>query len=203
MQTPFHTLLALTVLSKRGEPVRNWSAFAGSVLPDTFIYIAWVWLTTNGVSQSRIWDEIYFEESMQLWSAVFNSVPVYIVLLLLSLLLLRLKMKKQGNMLIFFAVAALIHLATNFPVHVSDAHRHFWPLSDWRFQAPVSYWETKHHGNIVGLISAVSSIIFAIILWWRFPAKWIRIVLTLVLVCTLIIFIFRLFFITGILSVPD
>jgi len=34
------------------------------------------------------------------------------------------------------------------PVHHDDGHRHFFPLSDWRFESPVSYWDPAHYGHI-------------------------------------------------------
>ncbi len=41
------------------------------------------------------------------------------------------------------------------PVHHDDGHRHFFPLSDWRFASPVSYWDPEHYGRIVGTAEAV------------------------------------------------
>ena len=29
---------------------------------------------------------------------------------------------------------------------------HFWPITDWKFHSPVSYWDTGRGGDIVGLV---------------------------------------------------
>ncbi len=46
------------------------------------------------------------------------------------------------------ALSALVHMLCDLPVHHDDAHRHFLPLSTWRFESPLSYWDPKHHGGI-------------------------------------------------------
>lgn len=35
-----------------------------------------------------------------------------------------------------------------FAALVRPAHRHLFPLSDWRFASPVSYWDPAHHGDV-------------------------------------------------------
>ena len=48
--------------------------------------------------------------------------------------------------------AALLHLAFDLPLHHSDARPHFWPLSDWVFRPPLSYWNPARHGDLVGAV---------------------------------------------------
>ena len=48
----------------------------------------------------------------------------------------------------YSCIGALLHVAGDFPVHHDDAHRHFFPLSDWRFASPVSYWDSSHYGDL-------------------------------------------------------
>ena len=31
---------------------------------------------------------------------------------------------------------------------MDDAHRHFYPLSDYRFISLVSYWDPRHYGTV-------------------------------------------------------
>ena len=38
--------------------------------------------------------------------------------------------------------------------HRDDSHRHPYPLSDWRFISPLSYWDPVHHGQWLGLAEA-------------------------------------------------
>src|SRR5439155_24072487 len=40
------------------------------------------------------------------------------------------------------------HNVVDFFTHHAEAHAHFYPLSDWRFQSPVSYYERDHHARV-------------------------------------------------------
>jgi len=178
MQTPTHSLLALAFLARKNEPKRNAAILAGSLIPDLFIYVAWPWLTfVRGESQSRIWSEIYFDEPMQSVGAAFNSAPIYIGLAVLGWIFRR---QMWGLLLCVFSLAALIHIATDLPVHAEDAHRHFWPVTDWRFFSPVSYWDPAHHGRWVGALEAVGGLGLCALLWRRFSSRWARAFLILI-----------------------
>ena len=146
--------------------------FAGSIIPDVFIYVCWLWLTfVEGESQSRIWDEIYFDAPMQLTASLFNSVPIYVTLALIGYWQ---RTKVWGVLLLVFALAALIHIAFDIPVHGHDAYAHFWPFTEWKFHSPFSYWEVDHHARWVSLIEAVIALCAITILWKRFPRYWVR-----------------------------
>ncbi len=177
MNSPTHTLMAMAVFSKSGHPKRNLAVLIGSIIPDAFIYVAWIWLTfIKGESQSRIWDEIYFEEPMQLLASFFNSIPIYTALALIGYVMWRAKDRAGmgAYLLMFFALAALLHIAFDFPVHNHDAYAHFWPIHDWRFISPFSYYEQDHHSGIVSLVELLLVLGSITILWRRFPKRWIR-----------------------------
>lgn len=180
MISPTHSLLALALLAKRGERPRNWAVFAGSFLPDLAIY---VWAPyqryVNGVSGRELWRELYFQPPMQNLIAYFNSIPIYGVLALIGYFA---RAKTWGKLLLFFALAALIHMATDMPVHANDAYRHFWPLSDWRFYSPFSYWDRHHHAHWVGLVDVAIGMTSLVFLWRRFPEIWVKIILGLLVV---------------------
>ena len=55
---------------------------------------------------------------------------------------------RQPAARIFFASMAL-HCLMDLPLHHDDAHRHFLPLSTWRFRSPISYWDPRHFGSLV------------------------------------------------------
>jgi len=177
VNSPTHSLLALALLSKKGHDKRNWSIFIGSIVPDIAIYI---WAPyqrfVNGVSGAEMWDKLYFEPPMQNLIAYFNSIPIYGILAALGYFA---RTKLWGQLLMVFSFAALIHMATDIPVHGHDAYRHFWPLSDWRFFSPISYYEQDLHGAWVSLIEAFIAIACIIVLWRRFPKLWVKIVLGL------------------------
>ena len=193
MMSPTHSLLALAMLAKQGERPRNWAVFIGSIIPDLAIYL---WAPyqryVNGVSGKQLWGELYFAPPMQNLIAYFNSIPIYAALAMLGFYA---RAKLWGQLLLMFALAALIHMATDFPVHAEDAYRHFWPLTDWRFYSPLSYWDTNHHAAWVGLIDVAIAAISGLVLWSRFPARrfsalWVRIVLALLAIGYLLFAIF-------------
>ena len=46
----------------------------------------------------------------------------------------------------------VLHSLLDLPVHNDDAHRHFFPLSNYRFISPISYWDPNHYGGIVSVV---------------------------------------------------
>ncbi|WP_409431996.1 hypothetical protein ACJ3XI_07170 [Litorimonas sp. RW-G-Af-16] len=177
VNSPTHSLIALALLSKRGQTKRNWAVLIGSIIPDIIIYIwAPYQSLVNGVSGAQMWDKLYFEPPMQTAIALVNSIPIYAALAFAGWMGRR---KLWGKLLLFFALAALIHMETDLPVHGHDAYRHFWPLSDWRFHSPISYWERDLHSTWVSLVEAVIALACIIILWRRFPKLWARTILSL------------------------
>lgn len=90
-------------------------------------------------------------------------------------------------MLALFALAALTHLAGDLPVHADDAHRHFWPLSDWRFHSPVSYWNPSQGGGWFAFVEATIGIAAAVVLFRRFGATWVRALLGLAIAAYVVV----------------
>ena len=180
MNSPTHSLLALALLSKEGHKKRNWAIFIGSVIPDIAIYI---WAPyqkfVNDVSGEEMWGKLYFEPPMQNLIAYFNSVPIYAVLTAIGYAA---RVKLWGKLIMFFGIAALIHIATDLPVHSHDAYKHFWPISDWRFYSPISYYEADLHGRTVSLVETFLAFICMAVLWKRFPARWVKAVLVILAV---------------------
>jgi hypothetical protein len=57
----------------------------------------------------------------------------------------------QSNVSYLFEMT-ILHSLGDLPVHNDDAHRHFFPFSNYRFISPISYWDRKHYGSIVSLV---------------------------------------------------
>jgi len=179
MMSPTHSLLALALLSKAGETKRNWAVLIGSVTPDLAIYLwAPYQYFINDVSGQELWGELYFAPPMQNLIAYFNSIPIYATLAFIGWVA---RGKIWGKLLLFFSLAALIHMATDLPVHADDAYRHFWPLSDWRFYSPLSYWDNDHHAGWVSLIDIAIALGSIFILWRRFSKLWVKVILGLLM----------------------
>ena len=179
--TQTHLLVGTGLFARPGEPLRNTAVVAGSLLPDAAIFVLFGWSKLAGIPERRVWDEIYFAEPWRTWVAAQNSVFVYAGLMIAGVVVLWAvrPLFRIGLFALFLALAALAHVALDFPVHHADAHRHLWPVSDWVFRSPVSYWDPAHHGRIFMVIEAVLAIALALWLFRRFHAWWVRALLAL------------------------
>ena len=50
--------------------------------------------------------------------------------------------------------------------HHAEAHAHFYPISDWRFASPVSYYEWDHHARDYMVAEALLATA-VVASWWR------------------------------------
>ena len=76
--------------------------------------------------------------------------------------------------LLAFAGSGFLHALVDFFVHHDDARAQFWPLTSWKFQSPISYWDRAHFGQYVGPLEIVISLGLCVLLWRRFhrmPAR--------------------------------
>lgn len=177
--TQTHLLLAASLFAKPGQTRRNTAILAGALVPDISIYVLFAWATIQGIPQATLWNETYWSEPWQSLSAIGNAFPLYFAFLLLALVIAAPKdtRPRWQSLPALFCLAALVHLATDFPVHHDDAHIHFWPFSDWRFQSPISYWDRNHHGGGFAIFELLLGLALMTILFKRFKFLWIRVIL--------------------------
>jgi len=139
------------------------AAALGSILPDLSLYLmAGVALVVMKIPAERVFGELYFSRTWQTVFAIDNSFVIWGLILLVALWL-------RSLPVIALACAGLLHIATDFPLHNDDARRHFWPLSEWVFQSPLSYWDSDHHAAIVAPVGLLAVLISAAVLWRRWP----------------------------------
>lgn len=191
MMSQTHVLLSAAAFTKPGAPVRNSAALLGAILPDASIYVMLAILQFQGVEQQRIWDEIYWQEPWQFFSAVSNSFPLFLTIALIGLMMqwfARTPVTEFASVFLSaLGLSALLHLSFDFPVHAEDAHRHFWPVTDWRFFSPLSYWDSDHFGDYVRLVEALLVATASIVLWRRFKQVWVRIAVGIALAFYLLV----------------
>lgn len=149
MNTPAHAIAGLLVLGRRDRPELDLPILLGSVAPDVPMVWFYFWQkVVRGVPERTIWSESYFEADWQAFFDVFNSLPV-----LLGCAVVAWRFGRPR--LTAFLAAMAVHVVGDLPLHHDDGHRHFYPLSDWRFESPVSYWDPAHYGGIVAPLEAV------------------------------------------------
>ena len=152
MHTPTHMLLSSAVFS-RGRYRDYWPwIILGALLPDLPMFGFYAYYKLLGTPESLIWGELYFLPSWQNFFDVFNSIPLAAALALAAHYLKR-------SALVALALSLLLHLAFDLPLHNDDAHRHFFPFSDWRFISPLSYWDSAHHGSWVRWVELALSLV--------------------------------------------
>ena len=188
MTTPAHAALSLIVL---GRSERNALPVAlGAVAPDAPMLVFYLWeRLVRGVSEGRIWSERYFDPGWQVVFDIPSSIPL--LALALCILLVLVGRRSTGRLpasgvaatprparltaATLFVASMILHALGDLPLHREDAHRHFFPVSDWRFTSPVSYWDPDHYGGYaavgeVVLVLAVSVFLFRA---YRGRGRWI------------------------------
>jgi hypothetical protein len=156
MITPSHIIYGWALgkaTEKSPDKPRTLAFVIGSFLPDIPVYVFFfVHTFLLGTSQQLMWDELYFDSA---WSPV---ITLSHSLLMWPILLLGATFFKH-KLLQYISAAALLHVVMDFFVHHDDAYRHFWPVSDWKFYSPLSYWDPAYYGTWVGAIDAVAIIL--------------------------------------------
>ena len=148
MQTQGHYVLNMALLGKTIAPKHNIAITIGAILPDIPIFLFYfISKYMYNMSEAKIWGEAYYEPIWQNIIATSHSIPIALIGFLICW---RLDWK-WGAIL---CVSMVCHCLLDLPVHHDDAHRHFYPFSDYRFNSPVSYWDVNHHAKIVAGIEA-------------------------------------------------
>jgi hypothetical protein len=161
VNTPAHIILSAVVLG-RGRTRGNWLAITtGAVLPDIPM-VGFYLYQRFGLEETeqRIWSLLYFDPDWQRFFDLFNSLPLIAIGAAIAL-----SRKSRAALALFLSMG--LHVAADLPVHREDAHGHFYPLSSWRFESPISYWDPAHYGLVVGGLEALGVIVGSLILTRR------------------------------------
>ena len=189
MTTQSHAILNIAILSKRYKPYLHSYACLGAVIPDIPIFIFFAVQTfILRTPQREMWGSRYFMEAWQNFFDIFNSVPLILILLGIGYFLM------HSERMTVFAWSMLIHCAFDFLTHNDDGHRHFYPISGFIFESPVSYWDRDHYAEIVAPIERLVIIAASIYLFPRLKTRLGRVVLVIINVLFLASFFLRRFF---------
>ncbi len=166
MQTQGHVILNLGILGRKEHPDWTWPIMLGALYPDAGLYgfYAWTKLVLR-LPDSQIWRTTYFQDDWQIFFSFFNSIPIALVALGIALYY------KRSAIAAFWG-AAILHCLEDFPLHHDDGYRHFWPLSNFRFESPVSYWDSDHHAVWGAGIELILILISSVFVWRRTRSRW-------------------------------
>jgi hypothetical protein len=155
-------IIGAAAFARPGQTAINLAALLGSLAPDMSLYLmAGVSLLVLDIPARVVFGELYFSAAWQQVFAIDNSFVLWGLGLAIAIWARR-------PAWIAFAGAGVLHLAFDFPLHHDDARQHFWPLSNWVFESPLSYWDGRHYGNIIGPLEVALCLGLLVLLWRRF-----------------------------------
>ncbi len=162
MNTPAHLIFGAAVFGRKTPKRTLLAACLGGLVPDLSLYVmAGVALVVLQIPPQVVFDELYFSDTWQTVFAIDNSFVLWGVLLAVA-------MWRKSAVGLAFAGAALLHVALDFPLHHDDGRPHFWPLSSWVFESPLSYWDRRHGAGWIAPLEGAVCLILVIVLWRRF-----------------------------------
>lgn len=165
MNTQAHVIVNLAFLGRAEKVCLFWPIVLGGLAPDApmFAFYAWQKLVVKA-REAEIWSEAYFRAEWQLIFDLPNSIPLALLAVLLAWRL------GAPRVMAFFS-SVILHCLGDLPLHHDDAHRHFLPVSDWRFESPISYWDPAHHGLLGAGLEATALLAAVAVLARRHPSK--------------------------------
>lgn len=175
MNTQTHIIMGAALFG-RPAPRLALAGALGGLVPDVPMFAIILSLRIAGYPLDEIFGKIYWEHWWQICNAIGHSFLLWGAVLAASLMA---KTQSWSRFGVALSGSALIHSAIDFLCHRNDAHMHFWPLTQWRFRSPVSYWDRDYYGNQFGLFEAALGLAFAVLLWRRYKHWPIRALLAL------------------------
>ncbi len=162
MNTPAHLIFGAAAFGRPGAPRLTAAALGGSLLPDLSLYLMVGWsLYVQGIPAQTVFRELYYSDAWQAVFAIDNSFILWGALLGVAIW-------RKWPVLIAFAGSGLLHLVFDFALHNHDARRQFWPISDWVFFSPFSYWDSTYHAGVIGPLELILSMALCVFLLIRF-----------------------------------
>lgn len=161
MNTPSHMLLGAAVFARPMAPTVLVAALLGGLAPDVPMFVMVFWSTRLlGIPEHEVFGQLYFSDVWQATFAIDHGFFVWGSLFGLAVW--------RGSILLrAFAGSGVLHAFADFLTHHDDARRQFWPLTDWEFRSPISYWDTRFYGSIFTLFEFGLVLVLTCFLLWR------------------------------------
>lgn len=159
MNTPAHIIINTVCLARQDTANVLIPVVVGAILPDAPMFVFYfVEKVIKKTPERYIWEKKYYQTGWQNFIDIFNSLPFILISLTTAIWF-------NYQIGILFSLSMLLHILGDLPLHNNDAHRHFFPLSNWRFFSPISYWDPKYYGHIVTKVEILVTIISCLFLF--------------------------------------
>ena len=86
-------------------------------------------------------------ETNALWIALHNLPHSLVALGLLALVMFGFRRRRWARLALWFAAGAALHSVIDIFTHAGDGPMFLYPLSTFRFDSPVSYWDPAYYGR--------------------------------------------------------
>lgn len=173
MNTPAHMIFGAAAFGRPGQPRVTAAAILGSFLPDLSLFLMVGFsIYIQGIDRGTVFGQLYYSDLWQRIFAVDNSFLVWSGIFAIGYFAKR-------PIVTAFAAAGLLHLTFDFMLHNQDARMQFWPLSDWIFRSPFSYWDPNYYGGVIGPAEIILSVLLCGLMLWRFKSWRMRAVILL------------------------
>jgi len=160
MNTTAHLIVGAAGFGRKQKAILL-AALFGSLVPDLSLYLlAGVSLFVLNLAPNYVFGELYYSDAWQFIFGIDNSMVIWGVLFAGAIFF-------KNPIIVVFSGAGLLHLLTDFLLHHDDGRKQFWPLTDWVFESPVSYWDKGHNALLVAPIIAAVCVLAAFILLRR------------------------------------
>lgn len=161
-------LIGAAVFGRPNAPAVPLAALAGGLVPDIPMLVMVLWSTrVRGLPEHQVFSQIYFSEAWQAIFAIDHGFFVWGAMLGVAVwcgfVVLR-----------AFAGSGLLHAIVDFLTHHDDARSQLWPVTDWVFRSPVSYWDARYYGEAFALFELALVVLLTTLLLWRLRHRWER-----------------------------
>jgi hypothetical protein len=129
-----------TEVACRGRRHPNWWVFGG-VLPDATACLVAGAQMVRGIPGEDVLERTYHRSPFRQIHMAVHAVWIPAALVLTG---------SPGSRCRALAGGWLGHLGVDFLTHHDDAWPPAWPLSSWRWPAPISHWQREHHARLYG-----------------------------------------------------
>ena len=150
MRTFSHAVVAASLGRKsRLERGSLLALVLGSVLPDLPVGVLMVLALLEEPDMDAamvIMDRAFY--SSPLWIALHNTPHSFAAMGALSLFAYLFVQRRWGRWLLWYAAGATLHITIDIFTHATDGPMFLYPLNDFRFESPVSYWDPAYYGQL-------------------------------------------------------